>query len=138
MKVLIIEDEKALSESIFAYLQTEHFTCETALDLNQPREKSQFLRICLYHPELNLPGGSGLVLLRELKSNHNTEGDLIISARNLLNKTWAFDEGADDYLTKPFHLSELAAQSPSSGVNLLMERQVSGSVASILIFRKKR
>ena len=47
MKVLIIEDEKALSESIFAYLQSEHFTCETALDFESAREK-----ISLYDPSM--------------------------------------------------------------------------------------
>src|SRR5207344_3154651 len=61
--------------------------------------------------DINLPGGSGLVLLRELKENHNTDGVLIISARNSLDeKILGLRSGADDYLTKPFHLSELAAR----------------------------
>jgi len=111
MKVLIIEDEKALSESIFAYLQSEHFTCETALDFESGREKISLYEYACIILDLNLPGGSGLVLLRELKTNHNTEGVLIISARNSLDeKILGLQSGADDYLTKPFHLSELAAR----------------------------
>ena len=111
MKVLIIEDEKALSESIFAYLQSEHYTCETALDFESAREKISLYEYACIILDINLPGGSGLVLLRELKSNHNTEGVLIISARNSLDeKILGLRSGADDYLTKPFHLSELAAR----------------------------
>ncbi len=61
--------------------------------------------------DITLPGGSGLDLLRELKANHKAEGILIISARNSLDeKILGLKSGADDYLTKPFHLSELAAR----------------------------
>ena len=94
MKVLIIEDEKALSESIFAYLQSEHFTCETAPDFESAREKISLYEYACIILDINLPGGSGLVLLRELKTNHNSEGVLIISARNSLDeKILAFDRG---------------------------------------------
>jgi DNA-binding response OmpR family regulator len=111
MKVLIIEDEKALSESIFAYLQSEQFTCETALDFESALEKISLYEYACIILDITLPGGSGLELLRELKVNHNAEGVLIISARNSLDeKIQGLRSGADDYLTKPFHLSELAAR----------------------------
>src|ERR1700722_9775715 len=98
MKVLIIEDEKALSESIFAYLNSEHYTCETAL------EKISLYDYACIILDITLPGGSGLDLLRELKANHKAEGILIISARNSLDeKILGLKSGADDYLTKPFH-----------------------------------
>jgi DNA-binding response OmpR family regulator len=111
MKVLIIEDEKALSESIFAYLQSEHFTCETAFDFNSALEKISLYEYACIILDITLPGGSGLDLLRELKVNHKADGVLIISARNSLDeKILGLKSGADDYLTKPFHLSELAAR----------------------------
>jgi DNA-binding response OmpR family regulator len=111
MKVLIIEDEKALSESILAYLQSEHYTCETALDFKAALEKISLYEYACIILDITLPGGSGLELLRELKVNHKAEGVLIISARNSLDeKILGLKAGADDYLTKPFHLSELAAR----------------------------
>jgi DNA-binding response OmpR family regulator len=61
--------------------------------------------------DINLPGGSGLELLNELKANHKADGVLIVSARNSLDdKIFGLNSGADDYLTKPFHLPELAAR----------------------------
>jgi DNA-binding response OmpR family regulator len=111
MKVLIIEDEKALSDSIFSYLNTEHFKCETASDFPGAMEKISLYEYACIILDINLPGGSGLDLLRELKSNHKADGVLIISARNSLDeKILGLKTGADDYLTKPFHLSELAAR----------------------------
>jgi DNA-binding response OmpR family regulator len=111
MKVLIIEDEKALAESILAYLHSEHYTCETASDFRSAMEKISLYDYTCIILDITLPGGSGMDLLKELRSNHKDEGVLIISARNSLEeKILGLNSGADDYLTKPFHLSELAAR----------------------------
>jgi DNA-binding response OmpR family regulator len=111
MKVLIVEDEEALSESIFTYLNSEHFKCETASDFAGAMEKISLYEYACIILDISLPGGSGLDLLRELKANRKAEGVLIISARNSLDeKILGLKTGADDYLTKPFHLSELAAR----------------------------
>jgi DNA-binding response OmpR family regulator len=111
MKVLIIEDEKALSESIFAYLHSEHYTVETASDFHTAIEKISLYDYACIILDITLPGGSGLDILKELKVNHKAEGVLIISAKNSLDdKILGLKSGADDYLTKPFHLSELAAR----------------------------
>jgi DNA-binding response OmpR family regulator len=111
MKVLIIEDEKALSDSIFDYLNSEHFVCETAPDFPTALEKISLYDYACIILDITLPGGSGLELLRELKTSHKDDGVLIISARNSLDeKIHGLQSGADDYLTKPFHLSELAAR----------------------------
>jgi DNA-binding response OmpR family regulator len=111
MKVLIIEDEKALSESIFAYLHSEHYTVETASDFHSAMEKISLYDYACIILDITLPGGSGLDILKELKGNHKAEGVLIISAKNSLDdKILGLKSGADDYLTKPFHLSELAAR----------------------------
>jgi DNA-binding response OmpR family regulator len=111
MKVLIIEDEKALSESIFAYLHSEHYTCEMAADYRIAMEKINLYDYACIILDITLPGGSGLDLLKELKANNKADGVLIISAKNSLDdKILGLQTGADDYLTKPFHLSELAAR----------------------------
>jgi DNA-binding response OmpR family regulator len=111
MKVLIIEDEKDLSESISAYLKSENFTCEAAFDFREALEKISLYDYACIILDINLPGGSGMNLLKELKRNQKADGVLIISARNSLDdKITGLKSGADDYLTKPFHLSELAAR----------------------------
>ncbi|MDO7785522.1 response regulator, partial [Escherichia coli] len=61
--------------------------------------------------DITLPGGSGLEILKELKKQHKADGVLIISAKNSLeDKVEGLKAGADDYLTKPFHLPELSAR----------------------------
>ena len=111
MKVLIIEDEKALADSIAAYLSSEQYVCEIAYNYTSARVKvSDYDYACIVL-DINLPDGSGLNLLKELKSEHKEDGVLIISARNSLDdRLEGLNKGADDYLIKPFHLSELAAR----------------------------
>jgi DNA-binding response OmpR family regulator len=111
LKVLIIEDEKALSESIATYLKVQDYLCETASDYKTAIEKTeQFDYDCILL-DITLPGGSGLSVLKELRANNKLDGVLIISARNSIDdKVAGLTSGADDYLSKPFHLSELSAR----------------------------
>lgn len=110
MKVLVIEDEAALSKSICDYLRNE-FTCEAAVDYDSALEKISLYDYACIILDITLPGGSGLQLLDELKANHKNDGVLIISARNSLDdRISGLHAGADDYLVKPFHLSELGAR----------------------------
>ena len=111
MKILIIEDEKALSESITTYLKGEDYICETAVDFNSAMEKTELHTYDCILLDLTLPGGSGLEILKELRKNNKTDGVLIISAKNAIeDKVSGLKLGADDYLAKPFHLSELSAR----------------------------
>ena len=111
MKILIIEDEKELSESIATYLKGEDYVCEIAADFNKALEKTELYDYDCILLDITLPGGSGLEILRELKANNKMDGVLIISARNSLDdKVTGLTLGADDYLSKPFHLSELSAR----------------------------
>jgi DNA-binding response OmpR family regulator len=111
MKVLIIEDEKQLRESIHSFLSGEQYTCEEAPDFKTAMDKISLHEYTCIILDINLPGGSGLEILQELKSNDKADGVLVISARNSIDdKVYALRTGADDYLTKPFHLPELAAR----------------------------
>lgn len=111
MKLLIIEDQKELSDSICAYLSHENFICETAYDFYQAMEKIEIYDYACIILDINLPLGNGLNILQTLKSNNKADGVLIISARNSLDdKVLGLNLGADDYLTKPFHMPELAAR----------------------------
>lgn len=111
MKILIIEDEKSLSESIATYLKAENYICETTGDYKSAVNKIEEFDYDCIVLDITLPGGSGLDILKELKANNKTDGVLIISAKNSLDdKVMGLNLGADDYLPKPFHLSELSAR----------------------------
>ena len=111
MKLLIIEDEKALCDSIKDYLGQEGHICESALDFEQAHEKINIYQYDCVIVDITLPGGSGLNIIKELKKLQSPTGIIIISAKNALDdKIIGLEIGADDYLTKPFHLSELNAR----------------------------
>jgi DNA-binding response OmpR family regulator len=111
MKILIIEDEKSLSDNICAYLSSEQFTCETAYDYYEAIEKIHLNEYACIVLDITLPHGNGFDILMELKLAKKAEGILIISAKNSLDdKLKGLKIGADDYLTKPFHLPELVAR----------------------------
>jgi len=111
VKILIIEDEKGLSESMVAYLKGESYLCETASDYASALDKSENYDYDCILLDIMIPGGSGLQILKELKANNKSDGVLIISAKNSLeDKVAGLKLGADDYLAKPFHLSELSAR----------------------------
>ncbi|MGO4821244.1 MULTISPECIES: response regulator transcription factor [unclassified Flavobacterium] len=108
MKLLLIEDEKELANSIQSYLTGNDFVCEWATTTQAAITKiSNYDYDCILL-DLMLPDGDGFAVLQELKKQHKTEGVIIISAKeNLETRIEGFNLGADDYLTKPFHLSEL-------------------------------
>lgn len=111
MKILVIEDEAGLRESIEKYLSDESTICESAFDYHSAIAKVSVYRYDCILLDITLPKGSGLDILRYLKNENYEDGILIISAKNSLDDRLAgLDLGADDYLTKPFHLSELKAR----------------------------
>lgn len=111
MKILIIEDEKGLRESIEEYFTEAGNICETASNYQDAMAKVSMYSYDCILLDITLPGGSGIDILKNLKKNNNTDGVLIISAKNSLDdRLEGLDLGADDYLVKPFHLSELRAR----------------------------
>ncbi|MBS1668938.1 MAG: response regulator transcription factor [Bacteroidetes bacterium] len=142
MKVLVIEDEQLLSESIYKYLKQEHFICDAATDYATALEKIELFDYDCILLDINLPGGSGLDLLKQLKENKKMDGVLIISARNSLeDRITGLQLGADDYLPKPFHLSELVARITaiirrrhSAGNNLLQFNELIIDILAKTVF----
>ncbi len=108
MKILIIEDERDLSDSIVSYLSSDKYLCEQAFDYDDAK-----MKVCVYDYDcvvldLMLPRGNGLDILREIRSRKNPVGVIIVSAKDSLDdKVRGLEIGADDYLSKPFHLAEL-------------------------------
>ncbi|SKB61304.1 response regulator transcription factor [Dyadobacter psychrophilus] len=111
MKILIIEDEKELSDVIRQSLEMEAFLVETAGDYRSALDKIISFDYDCILLDIMLPGGSGLSLLQELKSTGKSDNVIIISAKDSLDdKLAGLNLGADDYLTKPFHIAELTAR----------------------------
>ena len=111
MKILLIEDEKELANSIAVYLQKENYLCEFVFNFEDAIEKINLYRYDCIIVDINLPDGSGLNVIRALKQLKAETGIIIISAKNSLDdKVAGLEIGADDYLTKPFHLPELNAR----------------------------
>lgn len=125
MKLLLIEDERELALTVQDFLQGEGYVVEWAADFPTADEKAALYEYDCLIVDINLPGGgSGLDVLRNLKRQRPETGVIIVSARNALDdRITGLDLGADDYLTKPFHLSELNARLKS----LLRRRQFGGS-----------
>ncbi len=108
MKILVIEDETEISSAIQGYLATNGVQCETAFNIGGAMDKIGLYEYECILLDLMLPDGDGFEILKELKRLNKTEGVIIISAKeNLETRIEGFNLGADDYLTKPFHLSEL-------------------------------
>ncbi len=111
MKVLIIEDEKELARSIVQYLRQESYVCEVAHTVKEANEKILLFEYDCILVDISLPDGNGLSIIKTLKEANKLDGVIIISAKNSLDdRILGLNLGADDYLPKPFHLSELGAR----------------------------
>jgi DNA-binding response OmpR family regulator len=111
MKILVIEDEKDLRESIITYLKQEGYICESASNFREAEDKILVYKYDCIIVDITLPGGSGFELIKDLKKASMEGGVIIISAKNSLDdKIKGLELGSDDYITKPFHLPELNAR----------------------------
>ena len=109
MKLLIIEDERKLSDSNVTYLSAERYLCEQAFTFDDAMSMLDLYEYDCVLLDLMLPGGNGLDILRAIRSKHNPAGVIIVSAKDSLeDKIKGLEIGADDYLAKPFHLPELS------------------------------
>lgn len=108
MKILIIEDEIELLIAISNYLIKENYICELADNFKKAKEKILIYEYDIILVDITLPDGNGLELIKIIKKKNLISGLIIISAKNSLDdKIRGLDLGADDYMTKPFQLSEL-------------------------------
>lgn len=129
MKILLVEDEKDLRETVKAFLVKEKFVVECAEDYpTAVRKISEYDYDCILL-DIMLPGGSGLSVLAKLKKQRKQDSVIIISAKNSIeDKVEGLELGADDYLAKPFHLAELNAR-----IKSLLRRKKAGGDTSIIL-----
>ena len=111
MKILIVEDNRELSDIMHKALVAERYTVEVAYNYHSASQKIADYEYDCILLDVMLPDGSGLELLSELKAAGKRESVIIISARDSLDdKVMGLESGADDYLAKPFHIVELLAR----------------------------
>ena len=139
MKILVVEDENAQREVIVRSLEKERYVVESASSFREASLKINDYDYDCIVLDIMLPGGSGLTLLKELRALRKKDSIIIISAKDSIeDKVTGLDLGADDYLTKPFHLAELNARVKS----LIRRRQAKGAVpvtlGNLLLYPDKR
>lgn len=111
MKILLIEDEKDLAQSIEKFIGEDEFIIDVVHNYWDAEEKINLYEYDCALVDLMLPDGSGLDLIKKLKLLQPKCGIIIITAKNTIDdKLTGLELGADDYLTKPFHLAELNAR----------------------------
>ncbi len=111
MNILIVEDNKELAFEVKDFLSQNGYVCKIATDCEAALEEINSNDFDLLLLDLGLPDGSGFEILKELRKKPTKTGVIIVTARGDLNdKIDGLQLGADDYLTKPFALTELSAR----------------------------
>ena len=128
MKILLIEDEQELSKSIQQYLKGNDFLCESVDNIQNAFDKIAMYEYDCILLDLSLPDGNGFDILKKLKKTNKEDGVIIISAKSTLDtRIEGFSLGADDFLVKPFHLSELLVRVQA----LIRRKQFGGNNAVV-------
>lgn len=142
MKILVIEDEPEMKGLIKQFLENENYIVEVASDFHTGLDKIASYDYDCILLDIMLPGGDGLDLLQELKKANKAGSVIIISAKDSIeDKVKGLNLGADDYLTKPFHITELNARiksvirrRKSDGTSLLKLNNVKINIEARLVF----
>jgi two-component system response regulator PhoP len=127
MRLLVVEDEPALRDELGSQLQAGGYSVDLAADGEQGLFLGREYPMDLAIIDLGLPGISGITLIRELRTLERDFPILILTARDAWqDKVEGLESGADDYLTKPFHMPELLAR-----INALLRRAAGHSVSTM-------
>ena len=111
MRVLLIEDERQLAETLRGALERERFVVDVADRLDVAQEAALLASFDLVLLDRTLPDGDGLSLVPALRASHPGISIIVLSARSgIADRIAGLDEGADDYLIKPFSLDEMFAR----------------------------
>jgi DNA-binding response OmpR family regulator len=108
VKLLLLEDDPNLSESVSEYLEEQGFDVTCVYDANSAEETLYEQKFDLLLLDVNVPAGDGFSLLKESRKSGNSTPAIFITSRNAMSDVEAgFESGGDDYIRKPFALKEL-------------------------------
>ncbi len=139
MKLLIVEDEKELCDTVAKSLYSAGYEVDTCYDGNEALEYIFAEDYDLIVLDLNLPGIDGMDILRELRRTNEETKVLILSARSqIADKVEGLDAGANDYMEKPFHLQELEARIRSLTRRKFVQKDICLKCGEIEFDTKKR
>ncbi|MCX6012086.1 MAG: response regulator transcription factor [Chloroflexi bacterium] len=111
MRILIVEDEKDLADAIARGLRKQGYATDIALDGEAGLVQAEVNNYDMVVLDLNLPRMDGIEVCKILRKTNKTIGILMLTARSSLNdRVIGLDQGADDYLVKPFYFQELLAR----------------------------
>jgi len=129
MRILLVEDDRMIGESLVELLQQERYTVQWVLDADAADVAVEVTKFELIVLDLGLPTRDGLTVLRKLRDRKDKTPVLIITARDALKqRILGLDLGADDYIVKPFDFSELLAR-----IRALL-RRVGNSTTDVFVF----
>lgn len=118
-RILVVDDERAIVELVKYNLEQNDFLVQTATDGQHALQKIAHQEFDLVLLDLMLPQFNGLQVLEQLRAQHNQIPVILVTARDdAQTKVQGLNLGADDYITKPFNLSELIAR-----INAILRRQ---------------
>ena len=139
MRLLIVEDEKELCDTIAKSLYHIGYEVDTCYDGNDAFDYILTEDYDLIVLDLNLPGIDGMDILRELRQKNEESTVLILSARSqIADKVEGLDAGANDYMEKPFHLQELEARIRSLTRRKFVQKDICLNCGEIKFDTKKR
>jgi DNA-binding response OmpR family regulator len=111
MRILLVEDNRRLSDSLRRILQEDGYAVDAAYDGIEGEEAGMISGYDVIILDIMLPGKNGLEVCRELRNRHVATPILMLTARDALDdRVVGLDSGADDYLVKPFEVDELRAR----------------------------
>ena len=110
LRILIVEDDREIRESVADYLSGHGYDCAQAADGKAMRAAIAEAAPELVLLDLRLPGEDGLTLARWLRENHEVAIIMVTAAGEVVDRVVGLEVGADDYLAKPFDLRELLAR----------------------------
>ena len=139
MRLLIVEDEKQLCDTIAKSLYAAGYEVDTCYDGDEALDYVLTEEYDLIVLDLNLPGRDGMDILRELRQDNDETKVIILSARSqIADKVEGLDAGANDYMEKPFHLQELEARIRSLTRRKFVQEDVCVRCGAIRFDTKKR
>ncbi len=108
-KILLVEDDLGLQRMVRDWLTFEHHLVETADNGRDGMDKLQFYEYDLVILDWELPSMTGIEICKAFRTQGGTTPVLLLTGKGTISdKESGFEAGADDYLTKPFHLKELS------------------------------